>query len=81
MGTLTIRNLDDRVKRELRKRAAGHGVSMEQEARDILARAVGAAGNRRRKPTIEELTRLGVKPAQSFDLKGLSDALWDEGLT
>ena len=36
MATLTIRNLDDRVKQELRKRAAVRGVSMEQEARTIL---------------------------------------------
>ena len=34
MATLTIRNLDENVKRELRKRAAERGVSMEQEARD-----------------------------------------------
>jgi plasmid stability protein len=40
MGTLTIRNLDDAVKRELRKRAAERGVSMEQEARDTLARGI-----------------------------------------
>jgi plasmid stability protein len=40
MGTLTIRNLDDRVKQELRKRAAEHGVSMEEEARTILRDAV-----------------------------------------
>jgi plasmid stability protein len=80
MSTLTIRNLDERVKRELRKRAAEHGVSMEQEVRDILARSVAAAGGRR-KPTIEELTRLGIKPEQPFDLKGLSDEMWDEGLS
>jgi plasmid stability protein len=81
MGTLTIRNLDDRVKRELRKRAAEHGVSMEQEAREILARSVGAVPANRRKPTIEELTRLGVKPTQPFDLKRLTDEMWGEGLS
>ena len=40
MASITIRNLDDDVKTRLRKRAAGHGRSMEQEARLILADAV-----------------------------------------
>jgi antitoxin FitA len=37
MASLTIRNLDDRVKAKLRLRAAKHGRSMEEEARQILA--------------------------------------------
>ena len=41
MASITIRNLDDDVKTRLRKRAAGHGRSMEQEVRLILADAVG----------------------------------------
>ena len=40
MASITIRNLDDRVKTRLRLRAAGYGRSMEEEARLILARAV-----------------------------------------
>ena len=40
MASITIRNLDDDVKTRLRKRAAGHGRSMEEEARLILAHAV-----------------------------------------
>ena len=40
MASITIRNLDDDVKTRLRKRAAGHGRSMEEEARLILAYAV-----------------------------------------
>ena len=36
VASLTIRNLDDELKRKLRIRAAEHGCSMEQEARDIL---------------------------------------------
>src|SRR6201999_2663616 len=40
MGTLTIRNLDDRVKQKLRERAAARGVSMEQEARKIIGEVV-----------------------------------------
>lgn len=38
--TLTIRNLDDRVKQLLKIRAAAHGRSMAAEVRDILTRAV-----------------------------------------
>jgi antitoxin FitA len=36
MATLTIRNLDERVKRNLRIRAAENGRSMEEEARRYL---------------------------------------------
>lgn len=36
MATLLIRNLDDSLKAALRRRAAGHGRSMEEEARQIL---------------------------------------------
>ena len=40
MAMLTIRNLDDEVKRRLRRRAAKHGCSMEEEARQILRQAL-----------------------------------------
>jgi plasmid stability protein len=40
MSSITIRNLDDRVKRKLRVRAARNGRSMEEEARQILRAAV-----------------------------------------
>lgn len=43
MGSLTIRQLDDDLKRELRLRAAQHGRSMEEEARVILAAAIRPA--------------------------------------
>lgn len=38
MASITIRNLDDDVKKRLRKQAAENGRSMEAEARDILSR-------------------------------------------
>jgi len=41
MASITIRNLDDDVKRRLRVRAAEHGRSMEEEAREILRQVVG----------------------------------------
>ena len=40
MAMLTIRKLDDDVKRRLRRRAAKHGCSMEEEARQILRQAL-----------------------------------------
>ena len=42
MANLTIRNFSDELKSLLRQQAARHGCSMEQEARDILRRAVQA---------------------------------------
>ncbi|NYT32303.1 plasmid stabilization protein [Rhizobium sp. WYCCWR 11128] len=40
MASMTIRNLDDGLKQRLRVRAATHGRSMEDEARDILRTAL-----------------------------------------
>jgi len=40
LSTLSIRNLDDRVKERLRIRAARHGRSVEAEVRAILTDAV-----------------------------------------
>jgi plasmid stability protein len=79
VATLMIRNLPDDIKRELRKRAANRGVSTEQEARDTLARSVLAPAGRR-KPSIEAMSKLGKKPERPFDLKKVSDEMWDAGL-
>jgi len=43
MASLTIRNLDDNVKAVLRLRAAQHGRSMEEEARQILRQTLAPA--------------------------------------
>ena len=40
MASITIRNLDDDLKKRLRIRAAEHGRSMEEEARDIIRDAL-----------------------------------------
>lgn len=42
MGSLSVRRLDKETLERLRIRAAEHGVSMEEEARRILAEAVAA---------------------------------------
>ncbi|HHJ38126.1 MAG: plasmid stabilization protein [Methylothermaceae bacteria B42] len=48
MASLTIRNLDEDIKQRLKLIAARHGHSLEEEARQILRRAVlkerGASG-------------------------------------
>ena len=44
MASLTVRQLDDRLKRLLRLRAARHGRSMEDEVRTILAQAAQDTG-------------------------------------
>ena len=48
MASITIRNLDDDVKKRLRLRAAEHSRSMEEEVRIILREAVadGQSGPR-----------------------------------
>ena len=40
MASITIRQLEENTKRKLRMRAAQHGRSMEQEAREILKSAL-----------------------------------------
>ena len=42
MTSITIRNLDDSLKTSLRLRAARHGLSMEQEVRNILQATLAA---------------------------------------
>lgn len=42
MSSITIRNLDEDLKARLRLRAAHHGVSMEQEVRNILQSTLAA---------------------------------------
>ena len=42
MASITIRNLDERIKARLRRRAAQHQRSMEEEARNILRIALAS---------------------------------------
>jgi plasmid stability protein len=44
MANLSIRKLDDETYERLKERATRHGVSMEQEARQILRRALAPPG-------------------------------------
>ena len=42
MASLSVRKIDDQIYDKLKARAADHGVSMEEEVRRILQRAVAA---------------------------------------
>ncbi|UVC17390.1 FitA-like ribbon-helix-helix domain-containing protein [Mesorhizobium onobrychidis] len=78
MGTLTIRNLDDDLKQKLRERAARHGLSMEQEARNLLLKDVAATKERDGDfVTAEEILEFGRRLQQAdFDQKKFTDDLW-----
>ena len=75
MAVLTIRNLPQEVKEQLRLRAARAGTSMEAEVRAILVRASleepRRASARRLQQWVDDLYA-GKKPA------GVVDALLDE---
>ena len=76
MASITVRNLDDDLKRRLRIRAAENGRSMEQEAREILWSALAVEAAPTRKPgngdprTIRALRRRRVgHPAKRPDAR------------
>jgi plasmid stability protein len=53
MASITIRNLDDAVKRRLRQQAADHSRSLEAEAREILTRSVSVSRPKRPKTGLD----------------------------
>src|SRR4249919_2606014 len=50
MASLTVRQLDDRLKKQLRLRAARNGRSVEDEVRHILREVAGGSGAQTRAP-------------------------------
>ncbi|TXN14481.1 plasmid stabilization protein [Methylobacterium sp. WL122] len=66
-ATITIRNLDGRVKERLRIRAAMNGRSMEAEARSILAVALAVEADDA--PDLAEAIRRRVAPFGGIDLE------------
>ncbi len=64
MAQFTVRNLEDDVKARLKRRAARHGTSMEDEVRQILRNAV--------KDENQAAARLGSRIAARFAKVGLS---------
>lgn len=66
MTSITIRNLDDGLKRRLRVRAAEHDRSMEEEARDILRCALFE--EQQATDNLAEVIRRLVEPYGGFEL-------------
>jgi len=66
MASITIRRLDDAVKAKLRLRAAHHGRSMEEEAREILRE--GLAAKRAPKLNLAQSIRRYVAPLGGVEL-------------
>jgi plasmid stability protein len=66
MATLTIRRLDDSLKARLRVRAAHHGRSMEEEARQILK--AGLREEPKREENLAESIRRIMAPTGGVEL-------------
>jgi plasmid stability protein len=67
MATLTIRQLDEKIKTRLRVRAAHHGRSMEEEAREILRSALVAQPNL--KDNLADIVRRRFAPLGGVELE------------
>lgn len=67
MATMTIRNLDDTLKQRLRMRAARHGRSMEDEARDILRTSLSADAPRSAR--LIDAIRAKIEPLGGVELE------------
>ena len=70
MATLTIRNVDSRVKERLRVRAARHGRSMEAEPRSILGAAPDKEGGERGPDPAEAIRRRRAPASRRAMLRG-----------
>ena len=64
MASITIRRLDDNLRRRLKARAAAHGCSMEEEARRILRQSL----EQTRPETIADIGRELFGPKHGFHL-------------
>ena len=59
MGAITVRNIDDSVVSAIKRKAAEHGVSMEEEIRTLLALTYSEDRQRRQREWAErQLERL-----------------------
>ena len=67
MASMTIRNLGDKLKARLRVRAAQHGRSMEEEARDILQSALAVEPTRNR--SLVAAIRARIEPLGGVELE------------
>lgn len=69
MASITIRRLDESVKKRLRIRAAQHGRSMEEEARQILQS--GLAKRDESGLDLVKMIRRHIEPLGGVDLEPL----------
>jgi antitoxin FitA len=67
MASMTIRDLDERLKTRLRMQAAHNGRSMEEEARDILRTALSSG--RSRKGSLVDAIRARIEPLGGVELE------------
>lgn len=67
MASMTIRNLDEKLKARLRMQAAKHGRSMEDEARDILRSALSTVSTRT--VTLAKSVRRRIEPLGGVELQ------------
>jgi plasmid stability protein len=67
MASITIRDIDERLKARLRVRAAHHGHSMEEEAREIL-RTVLSTGRSRHGSLVDSI-RARIEPLGGVELE------------
>jgi plasmid stability protein len=74
MASITIRNLEETTKRKLKVRAAMHGRSMEQEAREILNDALSKSSRRPQTGTdLAEAIRRRFAPLGGVELEPYPD--------
>ena len=62
MASISVRKLDEQVYNQLRIRAAAHGVSMEEEARQIISKTVSVPNR------ISDIFRIHFGQAHGIDL-------------
>jgi plasmid stability protein len=67
MASMTIRDIDERLKAKLRLRAAHHGHSMEEEAREILRTALSTP--RSANGSLVDSIRARMAPLGGVELK------------
>jgi antitoxin FitA len=87
MASLTIRKLDDDIKTKLRLSAAAKGISMEEEARSLIAAAVQPGPPAASLISASEIiSRAKALPEEephdlrykTMSQKEISDAMWGE---
>jgi len=67
MASITIRDIDERLKARLRVQAAHHGHSMEEEAREILRTALSTG--RSRHGSLAGSIRARIEPLGGVELE------------